>query len=235
MRVGDFGLEIVPYGPGRVRELASGQVLARPGQVYRLRLRNFGPLYCVADVDVDGRRVTGGGLVLAPWSATELERPIGAEEDGRFTVVAEGDEAVFGADGGRDDDALGLVVASFRRELPERESMSLMPPPVAHPVMPRPTQPSPPAPSRIPSAPPEWMPPRGLRRPFGSTDVERAAGTGLTGRSAQQFEPIALGPLEEEATTITLRLVIGSEEALAEEPLRPRVESDVPPRPAARP
>ena len=40
MRVGDFGVEVVPVGTGRVRELDSGHVLARPGQVYALRLGN---------------------------------------------------------------------------------------------------------------------------------------------------------------------------------------------------
>src|SRR5581483_5659727 len=121
MRVGDFAIEIVPSGGGHVRELESGHVLARPGQVYRVRLRNSSPLYCVVDVDIDGERVTAGGLVIAPWSATELERPIDAGETGRFTVVAEGDEGVFGPDGGRDNPALGLIEARFRRELP-RES-----------------------------------------------------------------------------------------------------------------
>src|ERR1700716_3463534 len=100
MRVGDFAVEVVAHGRGRVRELDSGHVLARAGQVYRLRLRNFGPLHCVADVDVDGRGVRAGGLVLEPWGTTELERPVDAHEDGRFTVVAEGNEAVFGPDGG---------------------------------------------------------------------------------------------------------------------------------------
>src|ERR1051325_7527877 len=119
MRIGDFGLEIVPNGAGRVRELDSGHVLARAGQVYRLRLRNFGPLYCVVEVNIDGRGVTAGGLVLEPWGTTEREGPSHAEEDGRFTVVAEGDERVFGPDGGRDNAALGLIEARFRRELPQ--------------------------------------------------------------------------------------------------------------------
>src|SRR4051794_31323812 len=118
MRSGDFAVEVVPHGGGRVREMESGHVLARPGQGYRIRLRNLGPLYAVADVALDGHRVTAGGLVLAPYGVTELERPVDATEDGRFTVVAEGDERVFGPDGGRDDPALGLIEARFRRELP---------------------------------------------------------------------------------------------------------------------
>lgn len=238
MRFGDFAVEVVPHGAGNVRELESGQVLARPGQVYRLRLRNLGPLHCVVDVDIDGQRVTAGGLVLAPWSTTELERPIGAGEDGRFTVVAEGDEAVFGPDGGRDDEKLGLIVARFRRELPRGEHRVAMPPSIAIPLVPAPQRPVPdvpPAPRRFPAPPPEWVPPMNLVRAFGSEQVEGAAGTGLTGHSAQEFEPFQLGPLEDEATVIQLRLVIGSEAAIAEAPARPLPERHAPPRPAARP
>ncbi len=244
MRVGDFGVEVVPHTTGRVRELESGQVLARPGQVYRLRLRNYGPLYCVVDVDIDGERVTGGGLVLAPWSSTDLEHPIGAGEGGRFTVVAEGDERVFGPDGGRDDDQLGLVVASFRRELPGNEHRTDMPPSIALPMMPLPGRPGmppvpepriPEPPRRFPTAPPEWTPPRNFRRPPAGAAIERAAGTGLTGHSDQEFEPFELGPLEAEATVLRLRIVIGSQEAIDKAPARPVVEQQVPPRPAARP
>ena len=133
MRCGDFAVEIVPSGHGSVRELDSGHVLARPGTVYRLRLRNFGPLYCVADIAIDGRRVTGGGLVLRPWSTMDLERPVDDDEDGRFTVAAEGDETAFGPDGGRDNDALGLIDARFRRELPGGPTRTEMPPTLAMP------------------------------------------------------------------------------------------------------
>ena len=93
MRIGDFAVEVVPRGKGiGVREVGSGHVLARPGQVYALRIRNHGPLRCVADVKIDGRIVTAGGLVIDAWSTEELERPISPDEDGRFTVVPEGDE-----------------------------------------------------------------------------------------------------------------------------------------------
>ena len=100
MRNGDFSVGIVPHDGGRVRELESGHVLARPGQVYRIRLRNHGPLYAVAHVELDGHPITAGGLVLAPLSTTELERPINDGETGRFVVVSEGDEGTFGPDGG---------------------------------------------------------------------------------------------------------------------------------------
>ena len=268
MRVGDFAVEVVPHGEGRVRELESGHVLARPGQVYRLRLRNHGPLYCVVDVDIDGHRVTAGGLVLEPWGVTELERPVDANEDGRFTVVAEGDERVFGPDGGRDDPALGLVEARFRRELPRGgrddrpERLTESPPRVGRrdPSPARPIPGVPPLPSRCPAGPPEWVPPLNRapsttrfsasasthdvtpfleepRHAYGAGDgVERAAGTGLTGHSDQRFIPIALGPLEGEATVLQLRIVIGTEEALDEpESPRPLFGRAVPERPAARP
>jgi len=65
-------------------------------------------------------------------------------------------------------------------------------------------------------------------------DAERAAGTGLTGHSEQQFTPTRLGPLESEATVIQLRLVIASVEAIRAAPSRPE-EQPSPARPAARP
>jgi hypothetical protein len=67
-----------------------------------------------------------------------------------------------------------------------------------------------------------------------SEAVERAAGTGLTGSSAQEFVPVTVGALEPEATVIRLRLVIGSEEALATPRPLPK-SNDVPARPAPRP
>jgi hypothetical protein len=260
MRVGDFAVEVVAQGRGRVKELETGHVLARPGQVYRLRLRNFGPLYCVADVDVDGHRVTAGGLVLEPWGTTELERPVDASEDGCFTVVAEGNEAVFGPDGGRDNSALGVIAARFRRELPRRDHDVDRPPTVSLPATPLPVPPRdvPRPPTRFPVAPPEWTPSLNRlgddrmtfsaqrvapspRAPYFTKDddtIERAAGTGLTGHSDQRFVPMQLGPLESEATVIQLRLVIGSEAALGDEVQdapRPLVEDHAPARPAPRP
>lgn len=238
MRSGDFAVEVVPSGYARVRELDSGHVLARPGTIYRLRLRNFGPLYGVADIAIDGRRVTDGGLVLRPWSTMDLERPVNEGEDGRFTVSAEGDETAFGPDGGRDNDALGLIDARFRRELPGGRAHEELPPSIAMPTQSpmRPGAPRFPAPvdaifesiqsfreTRLPAVV------RAPEQPF-----ERAAGTGLTGHSDQRFMPITLGPLETEATVIKLRLVIGNEAAIAEEPSRP-TEHAAPARPAARP
>src|SRR3954468_38417 len=118
MRSGDFGLEAIPTRGDDVRETETGHVLARPGAVYSIRLRNFGPLRCVANVQLDGKAVTAGGLVLEPFSVVTLERPVDGTEHGRFTVIAEGNERVFGPDGGRDNPDLGLIEARFRRELP---------------------------------------------------------------------------------------------------------------------
>lgn len=229
MRVGDFGVEVIPCDGGRVREVASGHVLARPGQVYRLRLRNFGPLYCVADVEIDGRGVTAGGLVLSPWSMTELERPVDEIETGRFTVIAEGSEAVFGADGGRDNADLGLINARFRRELPRGDRTFDRP--IVR--MPEPWHVDLPERLREPGIfdRPELS---AMRTHVTGPAIERAAGTGLTGHSDQQFVPITLGPLETEATSIQLRIVIGTDAALAEAESQP-VEHDAPARPAARP
>ena len=94
-------------------------------------------------------------------------------------------------------------------------------------------------------APPEWTPPAwqasaapSLAHPGAPPRdlIERAAGTGLTGRSDQRFEPAFVGALELETTVIKLRLVIGTEEAFNTP--RPLPESErvpAPERPAARP
>ncbi len=268
MRVGDFGVEVVAVHGDDIRELDSGHVLARAGAVYALRLRNYGPLRCVADIRIDGKPVTAGGLILDPFSAVTLERPINEREDGRFTVVAEGDESVFGPDGGRDNHDLGSIEGRFRRELPRDarrpgdarplDDVRELPfPTVAHPMdLPAAPPRILPAPGR-PMAPPEWSPPgwhasansirpdvsaiaadfttrRSTPPRLPSDQIERAAGTGLTGHSTQRFVASSVGPLEEEATVIRLRLVIGTEEALAAaRPLPERTEA--PARPAARP
>ena len=152
MRNGDFAVEVVPRGKGvGVRETGSGHVLAQPGQLYALRIRNFGPLRCVAEVSIDGRNVTAGGLVIEPWCSEELERPITPDEDGRFTVVAEGDERVFGPDGGRENADLGLIEVHFRRELPGGPERARPLPPTLMDTLDRgPTLPLPASPSRLP-------------------------------------------------------------------------------------
>ena len=275
MRVGDFSVEVIGTGSGVTRETGSGHVLARPGQVYTLRLRNHGPLRAVADISIDGHTVTGGGLVIDATSSVDLERPVHATERGRFTVIAEGDERVFGPDGGRDNPNLGLIEARFRRELPNRGWYEVAGPSIPRPI---PTPTSPPAPEsppgwpRRPFAPPEWtsssepltgspnwLEPRSPKRagihallaatttnepvapasePPGQvpSDVERAAGTGLTGTSSQEFVRVHVGQLESEATVIRLRLVIATEEALeAPRPLPDSESGRAPARPAARP
>ena len=278
MRVGDFSVEVIGAGGGTTHELDSGHVVARPGQVYVLRLRNHGPLRCVVEVSLDGQSVTGNGLVINAGNSVDLERPIHATERGRFTVIAEGDERVFGPDGGRDNAALGVIEARFRRELHNVSHRALVDEPsIPRPIVTMPTPPGTPSPEpgpmppRRPMAPPGWTPltweaqaaiPRttlGMARRMGMSvtsllarmapdvsvesptvpeqvpdAVERAAGTGLTGRSDQDFVSVSVGALEAEATVIRLRLVIGSEEALATPRPLPKA-NDVPARPAPRP
>jgi hypothetical protein len=199
--------------------------------------------------------------VIEPWTPEELERPIDGHEDGRFTVIAEGDERAFGPDGGRDNPDLGLIEVRFRRELPQggRDAVRPLPrvpaelPPTLY-SPPRPGEPV--GPPTRPMAPPDWSPTLDVRtgtrspdflaltgysrtlepprREPSEADIERAAGTGLTGHSRQRFRAVDVGPLESEATVIRLRLVIGSEEALAAPQVAPR-EAGAPARPGARP
>jgi hypothetical protein len=244
MRSGDFGLEAIAVRGNDLRETETGHVLARPGAVYAIRLRNFGPLRCVANVQLDGKPVTAGGLVLDAYSVVTLERPVDGTEHGRFTVIAEGNERVFGPDGGRDNPDLGLIEARFRRELPNTSRRDD--------PRPLPDFPSLPMPNRA-MAPPGWTPSHwnsGSRpdisaiapgagvhqRPSrGISDhVERAAGTGLTGHSNQEFTTAFVGPLESEATVLKLRVVIGTEDAFeTSEPNKH--EAAAPERPVARP
>ena len=81
---------------------------------------------------------------------TDLERPIDEGETGCFTVAAEGDEKVFGPDGGRDNELLGLIEASFRRELPTSAN--------SYPEMPEDLV------SRVCGRVSEWATRRGVRR-----------------------------------------------------------------------
>ena len=171
MRNGDFAVEVVARGKEvGIRETASGHVLARPGQVYALRLRNFGPLRCVAQVTIDGENVTAGGLVIEPWCTEELERPITPDENGRFTVVAEGDEHVFGPDGGRDNPDLGLIEVRFRRELPGGPERARPLPPTRLDTLDRgPTLPPAAPPSRLrPEVSPTWNVSASTRMPNGN-------------------------------------------------------------------
>jgi hypothetical protein len=259
MRVGEVSVRLVPVGGGEMIEGEDGRVLARPRQVYAVHLTNHSDRRAVARVSVDGLPMTEGGLVLAPGASTTLERPVKEGEHGRFTVFPEGTEEVFGDDGGRGNPDLGLVEVEYRRELEPP------PVPVAVPQVPTPPRvrefdfpPVPgPAPRPAPSAPPAApAPPPGVPRIWSSasapalpvqappapgivfreSDVHSAAGTGLTGRSEQNFRTVPVGPLEETATQVVLRIVIGRLEAFGRaRPLPGGEERPVPPRPAPRP
>jgi hypothetical protein len=207
----------------------------------------------VVQVNIDGRVVTAGGLVLNPFSKTDLEGPIGRDR-GRFTVVAEGDESVFGLDGGRENSELGLIEARFRRELPNQTLSRALPTPTYQYPHQRPDGGA--LPPHIIRASPPALPPRitslrrtepffGVRGPdddrgYVGEDVERAAGTGLTGQSEQEFEPISLGRLEDDETVLKLRLVIGTTAAIESgghgvPPSHDAATCADPERPAARP
>ena len=252
MRVGDVSVRLVPVGGGEMVEGEDGRVLARPRQVYAVRIENHSGRRAVAKVSLDALPVTDGGLVLSPGEALTLERPTAEGEHGRFTVFAEGTEEVFGDDGGRGNPDLGLVEVEYRRELDPPPPPVFVPraaPPALpgreldFPPAPVPAPPAPPArPSTVPqtwsSALPSAMPAPAPPPPAAAireSDVDSAAGTGLTGRSEQLFRTVAVGPLEETATRVVLRIVIGRPEAFGRARPLPGAERPVPPRPAPRP
>src|SRR5687768_4309317 len=222
MRVGDCSLEIIAIDGGTVRELPTGHVLARPGQVYAIRLRNHGPLRGVAEVRVDGRRVSAGGLVLDPGVTIDLERPIHATERGRFTVIAEGDETVFGPDGGRDNAQLGVIEVRFRRELPRTAWRE---PPPALPAVPFPR----PEPRPIPGAPtpghppmpPEWTPPTGAPRALEARALrQRLGGAGGAAFGETMASPMASPPPSRPAPRVASNVDAFPEVADVQEPVR---------------
>jgi hypothetical protein len=254
MRVGDVSVRLVPVGGGEMIEGEDGRVLARPRQVYAIHLTNHSERRAVAKVSLDGLPVTEGGLVLSPGEARTLERPVTDGEHGRFTVFPEGTEEVFGDDGGRGNPDLGLVDVEFRRELerpPVLQGIAAEPPAPGpgfdFPPLPPPPPGTPPgAPARPSSVPQIWSsasaPAAPMQAPapapaaiLRESDVGSAAGTGLTGRSEQSFRTVPVGALEETATRVALRIVIGAPEAFGRARPLPGAERPVPPRPAPRP
>jgi hypothetical protein len=231
MRIGDFAVTLVPAGGGQMIEMADATVLARAGQVYSIEIGNHSRQRALARVSIDGLNMTNGGLVLGAYETLILERPVTHGERGRFTVFGEGDERVFGADGGRSNPALGLIEVTFRKEARSTDdelslSSALF--------------------DRVTASPPE---PRSSTREENAEEyeraemmpdfervIERAAGTGLTGRSRQEFRIVEMGTLEEEKTVIRLRLVIGAAGAFGEPRPLPGVRGNpAPPRPTPRP
>jgi hypothetical protein len=116
MRSGNISVVIVALDGGHVVEQADGTVLARPGQVYGVRLTNHRSERAVVHIAIDGSDMTEGGLVLSGNATSTLERPVKAGENGRFTVFSEGNERVFGPDGGRSNPDLGLILVRAQWE-----------------------------------------------------------------------------------------------------------------------
>jgi hypothetical protein len=224
MRIDDLGVTLEPRDGGQLIERSDGRVLARPGQVYAIRLRNHDHAHrAVVRVRIDGRDVTEAGLVLEPGVTIDLERP--TTDRGRFTVFGEGDEDAFGEDGGRDNPDLGLVEVESRHE--QRRW---------HPPSPARDFPFQNFAERPEAGPYHARMADVLREQVSAYDVEGAAGTALTGRSNQDFVTVRVGALEASATIIRLRIVLGRPEAFDRPRPLPGVRSNpAPMRPAPRP
>lgn len=98
-------------------EAAGGYVIAAPGSCYALVLTNHAPQRALVTITIDGRRMTGRGIVVPALSSVQVEGPVDLGAVGRFIALREGHEAL-GEDGGRDRDALGLIEVRYQKERP---------------------------------------------------------------------------------------------------------------------
>ncbi len=162
------------------KELENGYVELTHNTQYRIILGNQKSVRCDAYLEIDGKHV--GTWRLYPHDSITLERP--AHDDGRFTFYQVGTTEAYSAGLVEGDPKLGLIKAIFTPEL-------------VHPE-------------------PEWM--LGKSVEFGGLKARAAkksatgghapGGTGLSGKSEQQF--ITVGPMEldmSQRTEINLRLI----------------------------
>lgn len=235
MRSGHLEVQLVPE-TGHMAETPTGHVVALAGQVYKIKITNHGPRRSLVQVKLDGRLVTEQGLVLNAWQTIFLERPIHATERGRFTVFAEGQTEVFGEDGGRDNPDLGVIEVTHQLEQVPVATLEpywvrpCWPYRRTYPTFPSPWDYYGPYNGGVlydsqeiignnkgfagsvlrasqDQAQVSWTNTSTLNAPQNVAEA-KAAGTGLTGRSDQNFTPTTIGALESAVTTILLRLIL---------------------------
>lgn len=184
-------------------EDSDGYVKMSHGQVYKLTLHNRNDTRCDARVEIDGKEV--GTWRLNAYTPITLERP--ADDTGQFTFyklgTAEGQQV-----GLTDDQMLGLIKVTF---MPERKRE-----PVCDLV------------GAVRGGRSDIMFGGAESLTMGGGATRSAGGTGLSGRSSQQFHTVAnldYDPLRQ--VVINLRLVCRDS---GPRPLVSVQETTVPPR-----
>jgi hypothetical protein len=191
------GLAMAVKMDGKVLREVNGDVYLPFGSEYSVTLKNLSGRRAVVHVDIDGQRMTDGGLVIDSGKSVDLERAIGGNllEGRRFKFI-EKTEEIEKHRGNRVDD--GLVRVTYQFEAPTQTI-----------TWSTPIQTWPPA-DRI------WW----GNTKLGTSDISAGFNTsnmvntsanldGITvegSKSDQKFRYITVGPLEEETHSIVVRL-----------------------------
>jgi hypothetical protein len=111
------GLAMAVKVDGKVLREVGGDVFLPFGSEYSVTLKNLSGRRAVVHVDIDGQRMTDGGLVIDSGSSVDLERAIGGNllEGRRFKFIEKAEE-IEKHRGNRVDD--GLVRVTYQFELP---------------------------------------------------------------------------------------------------------------------
>lgn len=111
------GMAMAVKVEGKVLREVNGDVFLPFGSEYSVTLKNLSGRRAVVHVDIDGQRMTDGGLVINSGNSVDLERAIGGNllEGRRFRFIEKTDE-IEKHRWNRVDD--GLVRVTYQFELP---------------------------------------------------------------------------------------------------------------------
>lgn len=195
------GLAVAVRVDGKVLREVGGDVFLPFGSEYSVTLKNLSGRRAVVHVDIDGTRMTEGGLVIDSGNSIDLERAVGGNllEGRRFKFI-EKTEEIEKHRGNRVDDGLVRVTYQFERS----------------------------APATIWYSPPVWSPQHyhgwgdsiiytnslgtaNIGAAYSSSSVQTSAKNldGITvegSKSNQAFRHITVGSLESETHAVVLRL-----------------------------
>ena len=113
------GLAMAVKADGKVLREVNGDVFLPFGSEYSVTLKNLSGRRAVVHVDIDGQRMTEGGLVIDSGNSIDLERAIGGNLlEGRKFKFIEKTEEIEKHRGNRVDDGLVRVTYQFERPTP---------------------------------------------------------------------------------------------------------------------